>query len=50
MMGQKKIEHIKQYREIGPQVLEQLKDIMRPIDERKEYTRYWERMRKEVAR
>ena len=39
--GGRKIEFLKQYREVGPEIMWHLEDIMRPIDEKKEYERYW---------
>ena len=43
--GQKKIAFLKQYRDISDEVMCQLKEVMHPLDEKREAQRYWDRMR-----
>lgn len=46
--GQRKIAFLKQYRDISDEVMVQLKQVMHPIDEKREAQRYWDRIRNEA--
>ena len=41
--GKNKIQHLRQFRNMSDEVLKQMNEIMKPIDEKKEFLKYWEK-------